>query len=129
MFEREMFLCFPLTKNRVNFLPRRSFIFFVILLIIRSQSIQWHKINFSWSIIFVIPIVWTRCFLLGLEPPTQFSKKKKGVRLERISIFREGLLGKWGWPFLGGCSFYIKNKLKSEIFNMFINKSVFLGHN
>ena len=35
-----------------------------------------------------------------------------------------------GWPFSGGCSFYIKNKLKSEIFNgkKFIKKYVFLCH-
>ena len=34
-----------------------------------------------------------------------------------------------GDPFQGGCSFYIKNKLKSEIFNdkkKFVNKNVFL---
>ena len=34
--------------------------------------------------------------------------------------------------FRGGCNFYIKNKLKSEIFNdkrKFINKNLFLCHN
>ena len=32
-----------------------------------------------------------------------------------------------GWPFSGGCSFYIKNKLESEIFNgkKFIKKMFF----
>ena len=34
--------------------------------------------------------------------------------LDRISIFRGGLLGKRAYR---GCSFYIKNKLKSETFN------------
>ena len=49
-----------------------------------------------------------------VEPPIKFLKR----RAWRISIFRGGLLGKKGWPFLGGgFSFYIKNKLKSEIFN------------
>ena len=35
-----------------------------------------------------------------------------------------------GWPFSRGCSFYMKNKLKSEIFNgkKNINKNVFLCH-
>ena len=41
----------------------------------------------------------------------------RGAGLGRISIFRGGLLGKRGDFFQGGCSFYIKNKLKSEIFN------------
>ena len=36
----------------------------------------------------------------------------KKVGLNRISIFRGELLEK-----RGGCSFYIKNKLKSEIFD------------
>ena len=47
----------------------------------------------------------------GVEPPNKFSK---GGRLDRISQ-REvaGLLGGGG----GGCRFYMKNKLKSEIFN------------
>ena len=48
---------------------------------------------------------------LNLQPNFQ-----KG-RLDRISIFRGELLGKRGWTFSGGCSFYIKNKLKSKIFN------------
>ena len=34
-----------------------------------------------------------------------------------ISILRGGLLGKRGWLLSGGCSFSVKNKLKSEIFN------------
>ena len=42
------------------------------------------------------------------EPPTKFNK---GDGLDRISIFRGGDF------FLGGCSFYIKSKLKSEIFH------------
>ena len=46
---------------------------------------------------------------------------KKEGRLGRISVFRGSLLGKKGMTFFGGkgggCSFYIKNKIKSEIFN------------
>ena len=40
---------------------------------------------------------------------------------------RSGLIGGGG----GGCNFYMKNKLKSEIFHKkkFINKNVFLCHN
>ena len=37
--------------------------------------------------------------------------------LARVSTFREGLLGKRGWLFSRGCRFYIKNKLKAQIFN------------
>ena len=52
-------------------------------------------------------------FLLGgFESPTNFSKSG---RLDRISIFRGGLLGTRGDFFQGVCSFYIKNKLKSQI--------------
>ena len=43
--------------------------------------------------------------------------KKGGGRVNRISVFREGLLGKKIDLFQGGCNFYIKNKLKSEIIN------------
>ena len=50
-----------------------------------------------------------------------------GVNLERM-------VGKRGLTLLGGgesCNFYMKNKLKSEIFHKkkFINKNVFLCHN
>ena len=37
--------------------------------------------------------------------------------LDMISIFRGELLGKRGMTFFRGCNFYIKNKLKSDIFN------------
>ena len=56
---------------------------------------------------------------------------KKGD-LDKISVFRGGCSKKGEWVFSGGCSFHIKNKLKSEIFNdkkNFINKNVFLCHN
>ena len=45
--------------------------------------------------------------------------QKVGGGFHRILIFRGGLLGKRRVTFFreGGCSFYIKNKLKSEIFN------------
>ena len=52
-----------------------------------------------------------------VESPTKFSKRG---RLGRTLIFRGGLLGEGGDLFegkRGGCSFYIKNKLKPEIFN------------
>ena len=62
-------------------------------------------------------IVWTLLSLLGGWTSYQIFKKGGGGRgLDRISIFRGGLLGKRGWTFSGGCSFYIKNKLKSEIY-------------
>ena len=53
----------------------------------------------------------------GAEPPTKLLKGGLG----KISIFK-GVLGKSGLTFCkggggGGCSFYIKSKLKSEIFN------------
>ena len=51
----------------------------------------------------------------------------------RGSQFLEGVAGKEGGDlFQGGCSFYIKNKLKSEILNnkkKFINKNAFLCYN
>ena len=44
--------------------------------------------------------------------------KKRERELDRILILRGRLVGKRGVTFLrGGCNFYIKNKLKSEIFN------------
>ena len=47
--------------------------------------------------------------------PIKFSKRGGG--LESMSIFRGGVLGKRGSTFFRcGSSFYIKNKLKSEIF-------------
>ena len=54
----------------------------------------------------------------------------KKRELDRTSVFRGGFLGKMGWRFSGSCNFYIKNKLKSGIFNdKFINKNVLLYHN
>ena len=57
------------------------------------------------------------CWGEGVEPPTKFSKKGGGGVVHRILIFRGGC---WeiGVTFFRGvaCSFYIKNKLKSEIF-------------
>ena len=52
----------------------------------------------------------------GVELPTKFSKGGEG--LGKTSIFRGTLLGKNGVTFYrGGCNFYMKDKLKSEIFN------------
>ena len=51
-----------------------------------------------------------------IEPPTKFSKKT-GRGLTGSQLL-EGAVGKEvGDFFHGGCSFYIKNNLKSEIFN------------
>ena len=66
----------------------------------------------------------------GVEPLTKFSKKREG--LDGISIFRGGCWERGGDFFLGrGCSFYTKNKLKSEIFNdiYVYKKNDFLCHN
>ena len=54
----------------------------------------------------------------GFEPPNKFSEMEA---IDRISIFRAGLLGKRGSLFLmmerkgGGAVFFVKNILKSEI--------------
>ena len=58
--------------------------------------------------------------LCTLEPPTKFSGEGA---LQDFSFYRRvgGLFE------VGGCNFYIRNKLKSEIFNdkkKFINKNV-----
>ena len=50
---------------------------------------------------------------MGVEHPTKFSKRAVLTR----SNFYSGVAGKeWGDFFQGGCNFYIKNKLKSQIF-------------
>ena len=59
----------------------------------------------------------------GVEPSTIFTKRG---RLDRISIFIEGLLGK------RGVTYKLNKKIKSEIFNdkkKFMNKNCFLSHN
>ena len=65
--------------------------------------------------------------------PLSYQNFKKGEGLDRILVFRRGLVGKEGGNFFeGGCNFYITNKLTSAIFNdkkKFINKNVFLCHN
>ena len=49
-----------------------------------------------------------------VEPPTKFSKKAVLIGAQ----FLEGVAGKEVVTFFSGCcSFYIENKLKSEIFN------------
>ena len=56
------------------------------------------------------------CWGVNLVPKSYQNCKKE--RLHRSSIFRRGLLVKKELTFFkGGCSFYIENKLKSEIFN------------
>ena len=62
----------------------------------------------------------------------QIFKRGQGGGVERISIFREGLLRKRGWPFSGGLQFLYKKQTK--IWNIkcqknFINENVFLCHN
>ena len=53
------------------------------------------------------------------EPPTKFPKRRRG--LEGTSTCREGLMGKRDVTFFlykgGGCSFWIENIQKSEVFN------------
>ena len=62
-----------------------------------------------------VPSVTPTPFCWGVEPPTKFSKR---WGLDRISNFREGIARKESGDFFQeGCSFYIKNKLKYEIFN------------
>ena len=68
----------------------------------------------------------------GLSLLPHFQKEE----LDMTLIFRGGLVGKRGVPFLreggGSCNFYKKKKLKSETSNdrkKFINKNVFLCHN
>ena len=61
----------------------------------------------------------------GVDPVTKFSKRAGLTR----SQFWEGVSGKEGVTFFsGGCSFFIKDKLKFEIFKVkknFINKMSF----
>ena len=75
----------------------------------------------------------------GVEPPTKFSKRGGGGVLGKMSIFRGRGAEKERMTFsgrnrrrVGGgwvSTFYIKNKLNSEIFNdkKLINKNVFLS--
>ena len=75
--------------------------FFVVAVAI-MQSVKVHSVH---------PL----SFLLGggggLSIQPNFQKKREP---DRISIFRGTLRGKRGVTFFRGCSFYIKNNLKSE---------------
>ena len=64
----------------------------------------------------VVSIVCTSTFLPGVEPLTKFSKRGD---LTLSKFLEEGCWERWGDLFQGCCSFYVKNKLKSEkeIFN------------
>ena len=54
----------------------------------------------------------------GIEPPTKFSKREGLVLLGPQFLEAPGLVGKKGGElFQGGCNFYIKSKLKYEVFN------------
>ena len=53
----------------------------------------------------------------GLSLQPNFTKRGGGGQLDRISVFRGGSWERGGDFFQGGCSFYIKIKLKSEIFH------------
>ena len=72
-------------------------------------------------------IVFTLLSAGGVEPPTKFSKGEGG-RLDKTLTFRGSSWERGGTFFRGVCNFYIKNKVKSEIFNnkKFINKNIFL---
>ena len=68
----------------------------------------------------------------GVAPPTKFPKKRGAGGVVTGSQFLERGCWEREGDFQGGCSFYIKNKLKSEIFNdknVLINKNGFLCHN
>ena len=52
----------------------------------------------------------------GMNVPPIFIKGGGGGVVDRISLFIAGKVGAVAF-FKGGCSFDIKNKLKSEIFN------------
>ena len=58
-------------------------------------------------------------FCRGVEPPT--NDRVRGGGLDRTSTFRGEVAGKRGMTFFKGggegCNFYIKNKLRFEIFN------------
>ena len=68
------------------------------------------------------------CFILNMHHSLEQKKvDKQSISCQTIKKQKRGK----GVTFFRGCSFYIKNKLKSEIFNgkKFINKNVFLCHN
>ena len=72
-------------------------------------------------------------FLQGVDSPTTFSKRgdlEGSQFLEEVAGKERGDYFHGGWG--EGGSFYIKNKLKSAIFNdkksSYINKNVFLCH-
>ena len=68
-------------------------------------------------------------FCWGAKPPMKFSKREGG--LDRTSILRGGCWERGDNFFQEGCNFYVKNQLKSEIFNDKKNvytKVVFLCH-
>ena len=103
-----------------------------------AKDYFWPSIDLHLAVVsFITVIVCTpppSLFLLwGVEPHTKFSKGGRGgAGVERISIFREGLLRKRGWPFSGGLQFLYKKQTK--IWNIkcqknFINENVFLCHN
>ena len=75
-------------------------------------------------------IVCTPLFYWGEEPPNKFLKS--GVGEQDLNFYRWVACKEGVDFFRGSCSLYIKNKLKSEIFNgkkKFINKNIFLCHN
>ena len=54
-------------------------------------------------------------YVVWPSPPVLLRGWAGGIN--SISIFRGELLGRRGWTFQGGCSFYVKSKLKSVIRN------------
>ena len=55
------------------------------------------------------------CWRGGVEPLTNLSKNWEGLTGSRF--LERDCWERGGWFFSGGCTFYIKNKLKSQIFN------------
>ena len=68
---------------------------------------------------------------LGVEPPTKFSKKSGGGGFTGSQFLEGGCWERGGSLLSGGCSFYIKNKIKSEIFNdgKSLSTKMFFFHN
>ena len=77
--------------------------------------------------------MYTPPFCWGGWTLNQIFEKAGGVGGLTKPQLLEGVAGKEGVTFFrGGCNFYIKNKVKSEMFNdrkKFMNKNIFLYHN
>ena len=106
-------MCFEVNLKMKK--PTLSCCFKWILFIELDFKVAFLLINNTWDDWFAGKIVCTPPpHLLGGGRVSHLPNFKK-ERLDRILVFRGGILGKRGLPFLGGFSFYMKNKLKSNI--------------